>query len=153
MKKLKLFIFFLLINFGGLALGSWLMGSGATSSWYLELNKAPWTPPGWVFGAAWTTIMLFFSIYLAQIFSYHPTKKLKIVFTIQVFLNIIWNYIFFNQHLISLGLITIILLTVLLFYMFFAFKHYNKFTKGLLLPCMVWLVIASSLNAYILIYN
>lgn len=153
MKKLKLFIFFLLINFGGLALGSWLMGSGATSSWYLELNKAPWTPPGWVFGAAWTTIMLFFSIYLAQIFSYHSTKKLKIGFTIQVFLNIIWNYIFFNQHLISLGLISIVLLTGILFYMFFAFKTRHKFTKFLLLPYMVWLVIASSLNAYILIYN
>lgn len=153
MKKLKLFIFFLFINFGGLALGSWLMGPGATSSWYLELNKAPWTPPGWVFGAAWTTIMLFFSIYLTQIFSYHSTKKLKIVFTIQVFLNIIWNYIFFNQHLISLGLISIVLLTGILFYMFFAFKTRHKFTKFLLLPYMVWLVIASSLNAYILIYN
>ena len=153
MKKLKLFIFFLFINFGGLALGSWLMGPGATSSWYLELNKAPWTPPGWVFGAAWTTIMLFFSIYLTQIFSYHSTKKLKIVFTIQVFLNIIWNYIFFNQHLISLSLISIVLLTGILFYMFFAFKTRHKFTKFLLLPYMVWLVIASSLNAYILIYN
>ncbi len=153
MKKLKLFIFFLFINFGGLALGSWLMGPGATSSWYIELNKAPWTPPGWVFGAAWTTIMLFFSIYLTQIFSYHSTKKLKIVFTIQVFLNIIWNYIFFNQHLISLGLISIVLLTGILFYMFFAFKTRHKFTKFLLLPYMVWLVIASSLNAYILIYN
>ena len=151
MKKLKLFIFFLFINFGGLALGSWLMGPGATSSWYIELNKAPWTPPGWVFGAAWTTIMLFFSIYLTQIFSYHSTKKLKIVFTIQVFLNIIWNYIFFNQHLISLGLISIVLLTGILFYMFFAFKTRHKFTKFLLLPYMVWLVIASSLNAYILI--
>ena len=153
MKKLKLFIFFLFINFGGLALGSWLIGPGATSSWYIELNKAPWTPPGWVFGAAWTTIMLFFSIYLTQIFSYHSTKKLKIVFTIQVFLNIIWNYIFFNQHLISLGLISIVLLTGILFYMFFAFKTRHKFTKFLLLPYMVWLVIASSLNAYILIYN
>ena len=120
-------------------------------SWYIELNKAPWTPPGWVFGAAWTTIMLFFSIYLTQIFSYHSTKKLKIVFTIQVFLNIIWNYIFFNQHLISLGLISIVLLTGILFYMFFAFKTRHKFTKFLLLPYMVWLVIASSLNAYILI--
>ena len=65
MKRIALLVFFLLVNFGGLAIGNWLMNSGPSSTWYLELNKAPWTPPGWVFGAAWTLIMICFSIYLA----------------------------------------------------------------------------------------
>ena len=46
--KMRL-LFFLLLNFGGLALGSFLMGEGPTGMWYSNLNKAPWTPPGWVF--------------------------------------------------------------------------------------------------------
>ena len=44
-EKFKYLILFLIINFGGLALGSWLMNNGPNSDWYLNLDKAPWTPP------------------------------------------------------------------------------------------------------------
>jgi len=153
MNNLKRFLFFLFINIGSLGLGSLLMNNGPTSEWYLNLNKAPWTPPGWLFGVAWTTIMVCFSIYLTYLFSKLSSKNIKIAFSIQVFLNIIWNFIFFNQHLILLGLITIILLTIVVFYIFFSFKDIMKTKSLLLLPYMVWLLIATSLNAYILINN
>jgi len=153
MNNLKKLLFFLFINLGSLALGSLLMNNGPTSQWYFNLNKAPWTPPGWLFGVAWTIIMVCFSVYLAYLFSKKDAKKIKIAFTIQVFLNIIWNFIFFNQHLILLGLITIILLTVVVFYIFFSFKKTMKSWSFLLLPYMIWLLIATSLNAYILFNN
>jgi len=153
MNNLKRFLFFLFINLGSLGLGSLLMNNGPTSEWYLNLNKAPWTPPGWLFGVAWTTIMVCFSIYLTYLFSKLSSKNIKIAFSIQVYLNIIWNFIFFNQHLILLGLITIILLTIVVFYIFFSFKNIMKTKSLLLLPYMVWLLIATSLNAYILINN
>jgi tryptophan-rich sensory protein len=154
MKTFKLFVLFLIINFGALALGSWLMNNGPLDTWYLQLNKAPWTPPGWVFGVAWSTIMICFSIYLAFLFKENTSRHLVAVYTFQVFINVIWNYIFFNQHMIGLGLVVIILLAVLIFYFFFKFKfthvHYLKF---LLLPYMIWLCIAISLNAYIYLNN
>lgn len=93
MKSAKLLIIFLLINFGGLALGTLLMNNGPQSEWYLNLNKAPWTPPGWVFGFAWTTIMICFSIYLVKFFETSNQKKI-VLYTIQVILNVSWNYIF-----------------------------------------------------------
>ena len=74
-EKFKYLILFLIINFGGLALGSWLMNNGPNSDWYLNLDKAPWTPPGWVFGAAWTTIMVCFSVYLVFLFIKNFSKK------------------------------------------------------------------------------
>ncbi|HIC31215.1 MAG TPA: tryptophan-rich sensory protein [Flavobacteriaceae bacterium] len=153
MKKLKYFIFFLFINFGSLGLGSWLMDNGPQSDWYINLNQAPWTPPGWVFGVAWSLIMLCFSVYLMFLFTKITSEKAKITFSIQVFLNIIWNFIFFNQHLILLGLISIILLTIIVFYIFFSFKKVMKSWSFLLLPYMIWLLIATSLNAYILFNN
>jgi len=154
MKFTKLLVLFLVLNLGALALGSWLMDSGPTANWYINLNKAPWTPPGWVFGAAWTTIMVCFSVYLAYLFKGFNTVSKQIVYGIQLVLNISWNYIFFNQHWVTLGLITIIALTVVLFYMFFKYqKQHIKTTRYLLLPYMIWLCIATSLNAYILIYN
>jgi len=153
MKKLKLFLFFLVINLGSLALGSWFMDNGPRSEWYINLNQAPWTPPGWLFGVAWTTIMICFSVYLAFLFSNHVSKRIKIAFTLQVFLNIIWNFVFFNQHLVSLGLAIIIALTAVVYYFFFTTKKAVNHKRFLLLPYMIWLVIATSLNAYILLYN
>ncbi len=154
MNFTKRLILFLVINFGGLAIGSWLMNDGPQSGWYTNLNQAPWTPPGWVFGAAWTTIMICFSIYLAKLFQDQDSRFLRILFAVQVVLNVSWNYIFFNQHLVALSLLSITLLTLVIFYFFFKFRMDDMKTyKYLLLPYMIWLVIATSLNAYILIYN
>lgn len=153
MKQFKLFLLFLIINFGGLAIGSWLMNNGPMTDWYMNLNQAPWTPPGWVFGVAWTTIMVCFSIYLGKLFLGDTSKKLKIIFLIQFILNVSWNYVFFNLHLVLFGLITIVLLTSLLFYYFFKLSDKTDNYKFLLLPYMIWLCIATSLNLYILIHN
>lgn len=151
---IKFFVFFLIINFGALALGGWLMDNGPMTDWYIQLNKAPWTPPGWVFGVAWTTIMICFSIYLAQLFSFEVNSKIVLLFALQVFLNIIWNFLFFNKHLILSGLIVLVLLTVLILYFFFNFNQGKiSYYRFFLLPYILWLFVAISLNAYILIYN
>ena len=152
-EKFKYLILFLIINFGGLALGSWLMNNGPNSDWYLNLDKAPWTPPGWVFGAAWTTIMVCFSVYLVFLFIKNFSKKKLILFIIQVLLNVSWNYIFFNQRLVLSALVTITLLTSVIFYLFITYYKEQKRFSFLLLPYMVWLCIATSLNLYILIHN
>ena len=154
MKFAPLLILFLVINFGSLAIGSWLMGDGATSSWYTNLNKAPWTPPGWVFGAAWTFIMICFSVYLSYLFKDYKSPILIGVFTSQVILNIAWNFLFFNQHLVFMALIAIVLLTIIVFYFFFTYRMdaMNSW-RYLLLPYMIWLCIATSLNLYVLLYN
>lgn len=153
MKQLRLTLVFFVINFGGLAIGSWLMNNGPMTDWYINLNQAPWTPSGWVFGFAWTTIMICFSIYLGKLFLSNNTSINKIIFFIQFVLNVSWNYIFFNQHQVTFGLITIILLTSLLFIYFFKLSDSIGKFKYLLLPYMIWLCIATSLNLYILIHN
>lgn len=153
MKQFKLTILFLILNFGGLAIGNWLMNNGPITDWYINLNKAPWTPPGWVFGAAWTTIMICFAIYLGKLFTVDNTNKNKIIFTIQFLLNVSWNYLFFNQHWVIFSLINITLLTILLLLYFFVYSPLTNNHKYLLLPYIIWLFVATSLNLYILIFN
>lgn len=153
MKQLKITILFIIINFGGLAIGNALMGDGPTGDWYMNLQKAPWTPSGWVFGAAWTLIMLCFSIYLGKLFLENDNSKNRIVFFIQFFLNVSWNFFFFNQQWVLVSLISITLLTSLLFIYFFKLSKSVTNYKYLLLPYVIWLCIATSLNLYILIHN
>jgi tryptophan-rich sensory protein len=129
------------------------MNNGPTSDWYISLNQAPWTPPGWVFGVAWTTIMICFSIYMALLYQQTPTIKIKWLFLIQFILNVIWNYIFFNQQQIALGLIVILGLTIVVATFMFSFANKLKFKTLLILPYFLWLCIATSLNAYIFLNN
>ncbi len=145
---------FLFLNFGALALGGLFAGSGAGSNWYAELNKAPWTPPGWVFGFAWTTIMLCFSVYMATL--YTKTKSVKtiiLLYAIQWALNVAWNPIFFYLHKPIIGLIVIVALTSLVTYFLFRYRSLQKGYTLLLLPYVIWLFIATSLNAYVVFMN
>ena len=108
-------IIFLVINFGALGIGGLFTGKGVPSAWYTELNKAPWTPPGWVFGAAWTFVMICFAFYMAYLWPTSENKKLLVgLFVAQLILNVAWNPVFFHFHNAALGLIIISALTVLI---------------------------------------
>jgi tryptophan-rich sensory protein len=154
-SKLVLFVLFVVSNFGALGIGTLLMNNGSKSTWYYQLNKAPWTPDGWVFGAAWFSLMTCFSIYLTQL-SFkleRPNIELVKLYAIQWILNVSWNYIFFNKHLTVLGLVIIIMLWLLIGYITFKYLTEMKYATVFILPYLVWMTIATSLNAYIVINN
>ncbi|MBM3452250.1 MAG: tryptophan-rich sensory protein [Bacteroidetes bacterium] len=150
----KSLFLFLLLNFGALSLGGFLMGSSpAENTWYLSQNKAPWTPPGWVFGFAWTLIMLLFSVYMSLIWRKNPGKQNALIYGIHLLLNISWNGVFFQFHLVSAGFV--ILLALLIVLLLTQKKNFGWLNWSLLLilPYCVWLCIASSLNLFVLLYN
>ena len=150
---MKLLVFFIL-NFGALALGSYLMGEGPMGSWYSDLNKAPWTPPGWVFGAAWTIVMVCLSIFMNKAFQIEALRtSILWIYGIQLALNILWNPLFFNLHLTGLALIEIITLVFVVGFMALKAKPYLQQATWLLTPYVMWLCIAISLNAYALQNN
>lgn len=147
-------IIFLVINFAALGIGSYFTGAAVTAEWYQNLNKAPWTPPGWFFGFAWTSIMILFAVFMAYAWQFSANRNLLIVlFVLQWILNVAWNPIFFKYHQVAFGLFIIVLLTVLMGYFFFAYLPQLKVKTLLVLPYFIWLLVATTLNAYILIKN
>jgi len=147
-------ILFLFLNFGALALGGIFAGQGAVSDWYDLLNKAPWTPPGWVFGFAWTTIMICYSIFMALAWEkVQHKKKFILIFVVQWILNVVWNPSFFYFHQVLLGFIVICSLTALIAYVIIGYKNSLNSIVYFLLPYLIWLCIATSLNGYILAMN
>ncbi len=144
----------LVLNFAALGIGGLLMDGGVTSDWYTNANQAPWTPPGAVFGIAWTTIMICFSVYLAGLTKViKPLKVAIIPISIQWILNIIWNPIFFKYHQTELALIAILALAGIVIHIYRKFLKEMGAKSWLLMPYIVWLLIAISLNAYFVIYN
>ena len=154
MSLLYRIILFLFANFAALAIGGLFTGKGVPSDWYTSLQKAPWTPPGWVFGAAWTTIMVAFSIYMAYLWPSISNKRLILgIYLLQWVLNVAWNPAFFHFHFVGLALLVISALTVLIVFMIFYFRTELGWYTLLLAPYAIWLLIATSLNGYILLYN
>jgi benzodiazapine receptor len=153
-KMIYRLIIFLLINLGALAIGGFFTGKGVQSDWYKVLEKAPWTPPGWVFGFAWTTIMICFSVYMAYLWPVIENKNLLVaLFIVQWIMNVGWNPTFFYYHNILAGLFLIIGLTFLIGFFQFFYWPELKLKSIFILPYFIWLMIATSLNGYIQIKN
>lgn len=151
---LKKTLLFLLLNFAALGLGSLVTKNGVASEWYQQLNKAPWTPPGYLFGIAWSVIMICFAVYIAKIITSKTSVRFAIILYIfQWILNTSWNYVFFYYHLDVIGLFVIVSLTLVIFT--FLIKYYKviQFYSLWIAPYLIWLLIATSLNAYIVFMN
>jgi tryptophan-rich sensory protein len=145
-------LFFILVNFSGLALGSLWTDPGVNSEWYQNIIKAPWTPPGFVFGVTWTFIMICFSIFMTNLYERNDGTYNPIILTSWV-LNIVWNPLFFYLHWTWVSAIVIILLTVVLGYLIHQNRKRYKYMWLLLLPYFIWLNVATSLNLFTAIVN
>ncbi len=147
-------LLFLLINFGALGLGGLFTGKGVPGEWYANLNKAPWTPPGWVFGFAWTTIMICFAFYMAYLWQESVDKKIVLgLFCLQWILNVVWNPTFFYYNNIGLALMVIVALSLVVGFLLLNYQSQLQSKSVLIAPYLVWLIIATSLNAYAYLYN
>ena len=148
---------FLILNFGALALGALFMGEDPGSNeWYIQLNKAPWTPPGWMFGLAWTVIMITYAFYMDRLIArVHPDFLFNVYafYGVQWVLNVIWNPVFFAWHLTVLGAIVIFLLILVLVGVNINYSTKNTVSLILLIPYVLWLSIALSMNLFVVIMN
>lgn len=151
---IKPFLIFLIINFLALAIGGFATRDGVISDWYTHLNKAPWTPPGWFFGFAWSIIMICFAVYMAKAYQKVSNRSTLLgLYIFQWILNVSWNPVFFSMHKMTLGLIIISTLLILLIYMLRKYAHTLGSFRYWIYPYIVWLTVATSLNLYAVLYN
>lgn len=152
MKRFLPFFLLLVFNFLGLYLGGLSTNPGVQSEWYQNLNQAPWTPPGYVFGIVWTLIGITWSV-----FGYHLRKNLveeMDVYVVSWLLNLIWNPLFFTFQATTFSGLIIIILSGFIFYLIEILRkngHFKLSLWGYLY--FFWLMIATSLNWYIIFMN
>ncbi len=147
------FALFLLLNFAALAIGGFATKEAVVADWYVNLNKAPWTPPGYMFGIAWSLIMICFAFYMAYLLPIVTKKQLLTLYAVQWVLNVSWNPIFFTLHQTIAGLLIILALTFIVALFIYKYIKHLKFKTLLISPYIIWLLIATSLNAYVVFMN
>lgn len=119
-------------------------------SWYQALEKPSWNPPNGVFGPVWTTLYVLMGIALYLVWkSKAPDKHKRWAISfwgIQLFLNLLWSYLFFGQEQILGALLEMIILWLFILFTIFAFARINKLAAWLLVPYISWVSFAAILN-------
>jgi benzodiazapine receptor len=78
--------------------------SAMNREWYEHLVKPSYQPPGWVFGAVWTTLFILGAISAILIWNTRPqtglTYLVMSLFVVNGILNVVWSALFFGNRLI-----------------------------------------------------
>lgn len=133
-----------------------LANSGYENRWFLALSRPEIVPPGWVFGAVWSTLYILMGVSLAMILFARgaPGRPLALsLFATQLLLNLTWTPLFFAAHQVTLAFYLILAILGLTIATTFAFAPIRKAAAWLLLPYMIWLSFASILNYQIDVLN
>lgn len=149
MKKFKLqFVLFPLSVFLCSYLGGLFTNFGM--NWYKTLNLPSWTPPGSVIGIVWTIIFILLITAMLIVWEKFKNndqyKGLALLFTISLFLNMWWSYLFFFQQNILGAFIEALLLELSVIAMIIAMWKLSKKAAVLLFPYAAWVAFASFLT-------
>lgn len=138
-----------------------------TEGWYLDVHKVAWNPPSSVFGPAWSVLYILiaaagFLIWRAGYVGEGKTNAAKSVlwtFGIQLGLNAIWTPIFFAGYPVFgqgawwVALVVILSLIAVVIWLIMESVKVSKAAAWLLVPYLLWLIFAASLNAGIIGLN
>lgn len=150
MKKLINLFYLFLPVISGFLVG--LIISGSMD--YGDLVKPFLAPPKILFPIVWTIIYLLMGI------SYYilkkrdkVTEKIKIIYYIQLVVNLLWSIIFFLFKLRGLAIFWIIGLDLLVIYMLILFYNKDKLAFWLNILYLVWILFATYLTIQIFLLN
>jgi benzodiazapine receptor len=136
------------IVLGGLAMG-WLSNSGIDNGWYAPLERPSIQPPSWMFGVVWTGLYALMGLAVAIIWNEPPSKERTNalgLFFIQLALNFAWSPVFFGGRMIEIGLLLLIAILVSALITAKLFRAIRPVAGWLLLPYLLWLCLAVTLN-------
>jgi tryptophan-rich sensory protein len=142
-RSLSLVLFLILTVGGGLLIGTLTL----PDAWYAALAKPPWTPPGWVFGPAWTLLYVLIALAGYRTWRRAPSGPAMQLWAGQMLLNFSWSPIFFRAHLIEAALVVIAgLLLVIVAFIARSWRS-DRVAAWMFVPYALWVVFALSLNA------
>ena len=144
---------FLVVTFAVSAFGALFTPGGGSGDWYASLPKPAWTPPGWVFGPAWT--LLYVLIAVAAWLVWRARGSLGAaalplgVWSVQLALNGLWSFLFFGQQLVVPAFAEILVLWLAILATLLVFWRVRPLAGALLLPYLLWVTFAAALNGAI----
>lgn len=138
----------LLLVYAVAAVGG-LLTARSVGDWYKSLNKPWWTPPSWVFGPAWTLLYTLMAIAVWLIWRRGGETAVTLplaLWAVQLALNLAWSAVFFYARQPAWAMADIVLLWLAIAATMVTFWRVTPVAGWLLLPYLLWVTYASTLN-------
>lgn len=124
------------------------------ASFYAQLNKPSWAPPGWVFGPVWSTLYALMGIAAWLVWRSPGSKGVALgLFCVQFAVNALWSWMFFAWHQGALAAVEVLVLLVLIAATVVAFSRISRLSALLLVPYFLWVSFASVLTWVVWLSN
>ncbi len=126
------------------------LASVNAGSFYAELARPAWAPPGWLFGPVWSALFLAMAVSAWLVWRVPQESKSRSLalrlFVIQLVANALWSWLFFAWQLGGVALAEVLLLWLLIAATLVAFWRIQWVAGLLLVPYLAWVTFASALN-------
>jgi tryptophan-rich sensory protein len=124
------------------------------NDWYPILKKPAFNPPNWIFAPVWTVLYVLMGVAGGLVWDKterdpQMVKRALAFFSIQLALNILWSFLFFNLHNPFLALVEIALLWLIVYETYFVFRKIDKVAGWFFIPYILWVTFAAVLNGSI----
>ncbi len=143
----------------GASLLAGFYGSIATvpniTTWYANLVRPSWTPPNWVFMPVWTLLYVLMGTSVALVWKSARKGVVWPVafFFVHLLVNAYWSIAFFGQHQVELAVGIIAVMWIMIAVMMVWFWKYSRLATYLLVPYLVWVTYATTLNIGVMVLN
>ncbi|MEM6793003.1 MAG: TspO/MBR family protein [Acidobacteriota bacterium] len=149
-KQLALFAVLSLVTLG---LGGWLTSLGL-GPWYDALKKPWFQPPGWVFSPAWTLILSLLAVATWRVAQSGARARMALwLYGVQLVLNAGWSLFFFALKSPAWALGNILILNAVVAAMIATYGRLHRAAGWMLVPYILWLGLATAINAWIVMNN
>ncbi|TYL38368.1 TspO protein [Natronococcus pandeyae] len=128
-----------------------LITADARENWYPTLEKPPRTPPDWAFPPVWTVLfaamgVAWHLIRRARTGDTARKRRAEGLFLLQLALNALWTLVFFGRRSTFGGLVVIALLGPAIALTLAAFARVDRRAALLLVPYLLWVAFATTIN-------
>lgn len=119
-------------------------------SFYAELSRPAWAPPGWVFGPVWSALYLSMAVAAWLVWRQphggRPRSAALGLFAVQLGANALWSWLFFAWRLGAVAFAEVVLLWLLVVCTVVAFWRVRPAAGLLLVPYGLWVSFATALT-------
>ncbi|MEY2854041.1 MAG: hypothetical protein RL030_1173 [Pseudomonadota bacterium] len=125
------------------------MASIDAAGYYGQLVRPSWAPPASLFGPAWTVLYVLMAVAAWQVWrlkGFAGARAALLLFIVQLAVNALWTWTFFQWHRGALAFFVVIALWLLIAATLVAFWRHSRLAGALLVPYLAWVTFASALT-------
>ena len=125
--------------------------------WYRNLRKPPWQPPDWLFGPAWTIILILAAWAGVLAWQGAPDAAGRttviILYAVNFVFHFAWSPLFFKLKRPDWALAEVVFLWASVLGLFLGLRPFSEAASWMILPYLLWVTFASFLNLAIVRLN